>query len=88
MDRWPVELEEIALVGHSMGGLVARSACHLGAVRGDRWTRLVRQTVTLGSPHMGAPLEQLVHRGSAHLHKLPETRPAGQLPAPALLGYP
>jgi hypothetical protein len=36
---------------------------------------LVRQTVTLGTPHMGAPLEQLVHRGSAYLDKLPETRP-------------
>ena len=35
----------------------------------------MRQTVTLGSPHMGAPLEQLVHRGSALLHSLPETRP-------------
>ena len=75
VDRWPVELEEIALVGHSMGGLVARSACHQGAERGDRWIGLVRQTVTLGSPHMGAPLEQLVHRGSALLHSLPETRP-------------
>ena len=75
VDRWPVELEEIALVGHSMGGLVARSACHLGAERGDSWIDLVRQTVTLGTPHMGAPLEQRVHRGSAYLHKLPETRP-------------
>lgn len=75
VDRWPVEVEEIALVGHSMGGLVARSACYQGAERGDRWTGLVRHTVTLGSPHMGAPLEQLVHRGSARLHAVPETRP-------------
>jgi pimeloyl-ACP methyl ester carboxylesterase len=75
VDRWPVELEEIALVGHSMGGLVSRSACCIGAERGDRWIELVRQTVTLGTPHMGAPLEQLVHRGSAYLDKLPETRP-------------
>ena len=27
---WPVEVERIAIVGHSMGGLVARSACHRG----------------------------------------------------------
>src|SRR4051794_27770576 len=26
--EWPVPVEEIALVGHSMGGLVSRSACH------------------------------------------------------------
>ena len=28
MQAWPVEVSEIALVGHSMGGLVARSASH------------------------------------------------------------
>src|SRR5215208_7142466 len=25
---WPTEVDEVALIGHSMGGLVARSACH------------------------------------------------------------
>ena len=68
---WPVEVEQIALIGHSMGGLVARSACHHG---GD-WTALVRHTVSLGTPHSGAPLEQAVHAMSAALHVVPETRP-------------
>jgi pimeloyl-ACP methyl ester carboxylesterase len=68
---WPVEVEQIALIGHSMGGLVARSACRHG---GD-WTALVRHTVSLGSPHDGAPLEQAVHTMSAALHLVPETRP-------------
>ena len=27
---WPVPIEDIALIGHSMGGLVTRSACHYG----------------------------------------------------------
>jgi pimeloyl-ACP methyl ester carboxylesterase len=72
---WPVEVESLALVGHSMGGLVARSACHHGAERGDSWTRHVRQVVSLGTPHMGAPLAQGVHWVSAGLHALPETRP-------------
>jgi pimeloyl-ACP methyl ester carboxylesterase len=72
---WPVEVEQIALVGHSMGGLVARSACHQAAARGDGWTALVRHVVSLGSPHMGAPLAQGVHWASAALHALPETRP-------------
>ena len=72
---WPVDVERIALVGHSMGGLVARSACCHGAERGDGWVRLVRHTVTLGSPHMGAPLEQAVHYASAALGAVPETRP-------------
>jgi pimeloyl-ACP methyl ester carboxylesterase len=66
-----VDAPEIALVGHSMGGLVARSACRHG---GD-WTSRVRVTVSLGSPHFGAPLEQAVHVASAALHALPESRP-------------
>ncbi len=74
---WPVEVEEVALVGHSMGGLVARSACHQAKARGDRWVERVRHVVSLGSPHLGAPLEQAVHVASAALHALPETRPLG-----------
>jgi pimeloyl-ACP methyl ester carboxylesterase len=73
--EWPVEVESVALVGHSMGGLVARSACHVGAERGDAWARLVRHVISLGTPHMGAPLAQGVHWLSAGLHALPETRP-------------
>jgi pimeloyl-ACP methyl ester carboxylesterase len=69
--NWPVAVERIAIVGHSMGGLVARSACH----RGGDWTRHVRHVISLGTPHMGAPLEQAVHAMSAALHLAPETRP-------------
>ena len=62
-------------MGHSMGGLVARSACHAGAQRGDAWVGRVRHVISLGSPHMGAPLAQGVHWGAAALWQLPETRP-------------
>jgi pimeloyl-ACP methyl ester carboxylesterase len=72
---WPVDVERIALVGHSMGGLVARSACHHGAADGAAWAQLVKTSVSLGTPHMGAPLEQAVHYLSAGLARLPETRP-------------
>jgi pimeloyl-ACP methyl ester carboxylesterase len=72
---WRVEVEAIALVGHSMGGLVARSACHRASGDGAAWARLVRQSVSLGTPHAGAPLEQAVHVLSAGLAVLPETRP-------------
>jgi pimeloyl-ACP methyl ester carboxylesterase len=72
---WPVEVEQIALIGHSMGGLVARSACHRGSEDGAAWARLVKHSVSLGTPHMGAPLEQAVHMLSAGLAALPETRP-------------
>lgn len=74
---WPVEVEQVALVGHSMGGLVARSACHQAAESGQAWTRHVRHVVSLGTPHMGAPLEQAVHVTAAALNALPETRAFG-----------
>jgi pimeloyl-ACP methyl ester carboxylesterase len=56
---WPVPVEELVLVGHSMGGLVIRSATYYGA-RLD-WARRVRHLFFLGSPHLGAPLEKAVN---------------------------
>ena len=75
MAAWPVEVEEIALVGHSMGGLVARSACYHGVELGHDWVGRVRHVVSLGTPHMGAPLAQGVHYAAHALHAVPETRP-------------
>ena len=72
---WPVDAEQIALVGHSMGGLVARSACCYAAEEGADWAGLITHSISLGTPHMGAPLEQAVHVLSAGLAALPETRP-------------
>jgi pimeloyl-ACP methyl ester carboxylesterase len=72
---WPVPLTEIALIGHSMGGLVARSGAYQAHLERKVWPTLVRQIVALGTPHMGAPLEQAVHYASAGLNLLPETRP-------------
>jgi pimeloyl-ACP methyl ester carboxylesterase len=74
---WPVEVQDIALVGHSMGGLVARSACHQASESGQRWTESVRRVVSLGTPHLGAPLEQGAHMAAEALHALPETRMLG-----------
>ena len=72
---WPVEVEEIALVGHSMGGLVARSACWQASERGHDWVARVRHVVSLGSPHTGAPIAQGLHYAAHALHAVPETRP-------------
>lgn len=55
---WPVHIEEIAIVAHSMGGLVARSAFHYGTSAGHEWPRRVAKIVFLGTPHDGAPLER------------------------------
>jgi pimeloyl-ACP methyl ester carboxylesterase len=77
VESWPVEVEDLALVGHSMGGLVCRSACHQGALEEAGWASRVRHVISLGTPHMGAPLAQGVHYLTAGLNRLPETRSFG-----------
>lgn len=75
VSAWPVKVDQLALIGHSMGGLVCRSACYQAHERGADWVRRVGHVVSLGTPHMGAPLAQGVHYASAALHVAPETRP-------------
>ena len=55
---WPVPLTDLVLIGHSMGGLVARSACHYAARARHQWLRRLDKLVFLGTPHHGAPLER------------------------------
>ncbi|HZE17764.1 MAG TPA: alpha/beta hydrolase, partial [Mycobacterium sp.] len=71
---WPVPVEEVALVGHSMGGLVVRSACHYGTEQQLGWPDAVRHVICLGSPHLGADLEKGVNAASWALARFPETR--------------
>jgi triacylglycerol lipase len=52
---------ELIFIAHSMGGLVVRSACHLGTEAGHSWVQRVRHVFYLGSPHLGAPLEKAVN---------------------------
>jgi pimeloyl-ACP methyl ester carboxylesterase len=55
---WPVPVDELVILGHSMGGLVARSACHQAEAQGLAWLSALRALVCLGTPHHGAPLER------------------------------
>lgn len=74
---WPVPVTRIDLVGHSMGGLIIRSACAHGA--GSGWLPLVRHLVYLGTPHTGAPLARGLGLLAAALRRVPETRAWGEL---------
>jgi pimeloyl-ACP methyl ester carboxylesterase len=76
---WPVRVKELALIGHSMGGLVARSACHTATIEGRRWPSLVRHLIALGTPHTGVPLEKSVHAAAWALRAVPETRPIARI---------
>jgi hypothetical protein len=76
---WPVPLDRLHLVGHSMGGLVVRSACHVGAERGDPWAEAVGSCVYLGTPHLGAPLARAAVALGSLLVRVPELRPFATL---------
>jgi pimeloyl-ACP methyl ester carboxylesterase len=57
-DDWPVPIERLSLVGHSMGGLVARSAVR-HAVAGDlAWVAALGDVICLGTPHQGSDVER------------------------------
>jgi len=55
---WPVPVEELTILAHSMGGLVARSACHHAQREQHAWLQHLRKIIFLGTPHHGAPLER------------------------------
>jgi hypothetical protein len=76
---WPVPVEALAIVGHSMGGLVARSAHHYGALAGHGWSRRLRALVFLGTPHHGAALERGGHHLQRFVARLPYVGPLAHL---------
>jgi pimeloyl-ACP methyl ester carboxylesterase len=59
IQEWPVPVRELVLIGHSMGGLVARSACHYARLANHTWPRRLNKLVFLGTPHHGSPLEKV-----------------------------
>lgn len=69
----------VILIGHSMGGLLARSALHQGRQRGDGWVERVTHLACLGSPHEGAMLERLGNHANRLLGVTPYSRPLMRL---------
>ncbi len=78
---WPVPIAELALIGHSMGGLVARSALHHAELNGHSWPGQTQRLITLGSPHLGAPLERIGDKVDRALTLTPFSAPFARLGA-------
>jgi pimeloyl-ACP methyl ester carboxylesterase len=78
--HWPVPLQEITVVAHSMGGLITRSAVH-SASQGPtpRWLPLLKNIIFLGTPHHGAPLERAGNWVDTVLGSTPFTKPFSRL---------
>jgi pimeloyl-ACP methyl ester carboxylesterase len=77
--EWPYPIERLTFIGHSMGGLVARSACHHAALAGEWWLTHLDDLVFLGTPHFGAPLERAGTWADALLEISPYTAPFARL---------
>jgi hypothetical protein len=77
---WPVPVTSLTLVGHSMGGLLIRSACAAAADRGQPWLERLADIVYLGTPHLGSWLEKVANVTSWSLrHASPHSAPIGRL---------
>lgn len=81
---YPRPLSRIILVGHSMGGLVSRSAIHYGRLEDEEWVSKVSHVFCIGSPHLGAPLEKASHVFASVLSYF--DTPGTQVPAKILNG--
>lgn len=77
--QWPVPIRSMTLVGHSMGGLVIRSACAQGSAARMPWVAKTAAVITLGTPHKGAPLEQIVNVVDWVMRRVPEAEPIGRV---------
>lgn len=76
---WPTPVEKLAVIAHSMGGLVIRSAVHLAKEDGLLWPDSLRTIVFLGTPHHGAPLEKAGNWVDTILESTPYTAPFAKL---------
>lgn len=76
---WPEPVEELLLIGHSMGGLIARNACEQAAAAQLFWPQVTRMLICLGSPHLGSPVERLGHAVNTALNSNRITAPLGKI---------
>jgi pimeloyl-ACP methyl ester carboxylesterase len=79
LGQWPHPVQRLALLGHSMGGLLARSALHYGTRAGHCWPEKLVDMVFLGTPHHGATLERAGNRIDRALGATPYTAPLARL---------
>lgn len=72
---WPVPVESLTLIGHSMGGLLARSAGYYADQEDMAWRGKLRALVCLGTPHHGSPVERGGHLITRAIESSPYSQP-------------
>lgn len=77
--NWPVPVEELVILAHSMGGLVTRSALHYAQQQQKTWPQYLQKIFFLGTPHHGAPLERAGNYVDVLLEAVPYAKPFARL---------
>ena len=72
-------ISHLDIIGHSMGGLISRSALFYGKQACFGWVPLTDHLVCLGSPHQGALLERLSFKVIEKVGKIPFASIFGKL---------
>lgn len=78
---WPYPLQELIIIGHSMGGLLARSAFEQSKTADFNWPTLTRMVICLGSPNLGSPVERLGQLTTQALRMTRITEPLAKIAA-------
>jgi triacylglycerol lipase len=77
--NWPVPIERLSLIGHSMGGLVARSAVHHAVTHDLPCAAVLGDVVCLGTPHQGSDVERAAEAVGRTLGLFRQSEPLAML---------
>jgi len=77
--NWPVPVEEIVIIAHSMGGLLTRSALYYADQNNNKWRKHLKRVVFLGTPHHGSHLERIGNYMDLLLESVPYLKPFARL---------
>ncbi|MFT5710749.1 MAG: pimeloyl-ACP methyl ester carboxylesterase [Halioglobus sp.] len=75
VDAWPVPIESLSLIGHSMGGLLIRSACWYADKDQSEWLQKLTRITCLGTPHHGSPVAKAGHALNLAMEAMPYVKP-------------
>jgi pimeloyl-ACP methyl ester carboxylesterase len=75
VESYPRPIDQLLLLGYSMGGLVIRSACHFAGLEQRSWLGKVKRAIYIGTPHRGAPLERAGRTIAGLLRAIPDPYP-------------
>ncbi len=75
VDAWPVPVESLSLIGHSMGGLLIRSACCYADKEQSEWLGKLTRVMCLGTPHHGSSVAKAGHALNLAMEAIPYVKP-------------